>query len=86
LTARDTPASANLARMAKAHILDKHLGPDERFLLRGTRDGLPTWPSQDRGRSASGILVDPGGDLVTGRLPESLAGILAALPGQKATS
>jgi hypothetical protein len=61
-------------------------GPDEPFLFRRTRDALPTGPSQDRGESVSRFLVDPGGDLVTGRLPESLAGILAALPGQKATS
>ena len=61
-------------------------GPDERFLFRRARDAVPAGSSWDRGGSVSGFLVDPGGDLVTGRLPKSVAGILAALPGQKTTS
>jgi hypothetical protein len=44
--------------------------------------GLP----RTGGGGVSGFLVDPGGDLVAGRSAESLAGILAVLPGQKATS
>jgi hypothetical protein len=72
-------------KTAKAHILNKDpgrmsasccaaLGRAYRRVFLGP------------GGSVSGFLVDPGGDLVTGWLPESLAGILAALPGQKATS
>ena len=40
----------------------------------------------DGGLALGQCLSGPGGDLVTGRLPESLADIQAALLGQKATS
>ena len=40
----------------------------------------------DGGLALGQCLFEPGSDLVTGRLPEPLAGIQAALLGQKATS
>ena len=40
----------------------------------------------DGGLTLGRCLFEPGGDLVTGRLPEPPAGMVAALLGQKATS
>jgi hypothetical protein len=40
----------------------------------------------DGGLALERCLLGPAGGLVTGRLPESLAGIVAALAGQKAAS
>jgi hypothetical protein len=86
ISARATSFRYHPEETAKAHILKKHPGRMSAFCFAAPGTRFPPGLSQDRGRSVSGFLVDPGGDLVTGRLPESLAGILAALPGPKATS